>query len=230
MIGNAMSEQHDLWVFGYGSLMWRPGFDYVERRTATLVGFQRSFCIYSTHHRGNDQRPGLVLGLDRGGSCVGIAYRVAAENRTETIAYLRSREQISGVYQETFVPITVGHSSEPNASAITYIVERAHPSYTHRLAFAKQVGIIRGARGLSGPNVEYLVNTAEHLRELGIRDRNLERLMAAAGGLFATSYGDSEALRRRAHALAHACRDTVPSAPKLRRSERRRFMYRLWLS
>ena len=225
-----MSEHDDLWVFGDGSLMWRPGFDFVERQTARFVGYQRAFCIYSTHHRGNEQRPGLVLGLDRGGSCVGIAYRVAAEKRAETIAYLRAREQISGVYQETFVPIAVGHSVVPEISAITYVVEQAHPSYARRLPFAKQVSIIRGAHGLSGPNVEYLVNTAEHLRELGIRDRNLERLTAAAGGLFATSYSDGEALRRRAYALAHASRDTVASAPKLRPGERRRFMYRMWLS
>ena len=219
-------SDHDLWVFGYGSLMWRPGFAFVEAVPARLVGFQRAFCIYSTHHRGSEQRPGLVLGLDRGGACAGIAYRVEASLRHDTIAYLRRREQISGVYRETYVPIALGHSLEPNTSAITYVVERAHPSYAHRLAFARQVEIIRGARGLSGPNVEYLVNTSEHLRQLGIRDRNLERLAAAAGGLFTGSFKDADALLRRSQSLARQCRSGVPGAPRLRRFERRRFLYR----
>lgn len=225
-----MSDAHDLWVYGYGSLMWRPGFAFVESTRARLVGFQRAFCIYSTHHRGNDLRPGLVLGLDRGGACTGIAYRVPAAHRRETIAYLRSREQVSGVYQEAYVPIALGHSIEPNASAITYVVERAHPSYAHRLPFARQVEIIRGAHGLSGPNVEYLINTSEHLRELGIRDRNLERLATATGGLFATAYADAATLHRRAVSVARLNRDKVRQAPRMRRTERRRFLYRTSLS
>ncbi len=216
----------DLWVFGYGSLMWRPGFAFVEAVPARLIGFQRAFCIYSTHHRGTERRPGLVLGLDRGGACTGIAYRVDRVRRDETIAYLRRREQISGVYRETYVAVAVGLNLERDVAAITYVVERAHPSYAHRLAFARQVEIIRGARGLSGPNVEYLVNTSAHLCELGIRDRNLERLTTAAGGLFAGSSKDAAALHRRSDALARHCRGRVQGAPRLRRAERRRFVYR----
>jgi cation transport protein ChaC len=223
-----MSEsEDDLWVFGYGSLMWRPGFDFIEAHRARIVGYQRAFCIYSTHHRGSEERPGLVLGLDRGGACAGIAYRVAPGRRGETISYLRAREQVSGVYRETFAPIQLLGEGGHDVTAVTYVVERAHPSYAHRLAFAQQVAIIRGAHGLSGPNVEYLVNTSAHLRELGIRDRNLERLAAAAGGLFAACHGDGEALQRRARALAALCSSKpVRAGPRLKPEERRRFLHR----
>ena len=94
------AARHDLWVFGYGSLMWRPGFAYEDAQHARLTGYRRCFCIYSVHHRGTARRPGLVLGLDRGGACEGIAYRVAARNAAETIRYLRAREQVNGVYRD----------------------------------------------------------------------------------------------------------------------------------
>ena len=214
-------------MFGYGSLMWRPGFAFEQAAKARLVGFRRAFCIYSTHHRGTELRPGLVLGLDRGGTCQGVAYRVAGRHRHETIAYLRAREQISGVYRETEVPLQLAHDRGPEVPAVAYVVERAHPSYAHRLPFLRQVGIIRGAKGLSGPNIEYLVNTAEHLRELDIRDRNLERLASAMGGLFTSSYADAATLYRRSLAAATTRRDVVRTAPKLRPAERRRFGHRM---
>src|SRR5205823_11445244 len=90
----------DLWVFGYGSLMWRPDFPFVERVEARLVGAHRALCVYSFVHRGTAQRPGLVLGLDRGGTCRGIAYRVSVTKRADVIAYLRKREQVTSVYRE----------------------------------------------------------------------------------------------------------------------------------
>jgi len=220
----------DLWVFGYGSLIWRPGFAFEEMQPARLVGFCRAFCVYSTFHRGSEERPGLVLGLDRGGTCDGMAYRVAAGRRNETIAYLRAREQVYGVYREMHAPVEMLGDGAGATMAVTYVVERAHPSYAHRLSFGRQVAIIRGARGLSGPNLEYLVNTSEHLRALGIRDRALERLAAAAGGLFAASHGEPEILRRRAISLAAAVRMPDATAPRLRLDERRRFQHRNKLS
>src|SRR5690606_16489729 len=104
-VARPRDDAHDLWVFGYGSLMWRPGFVYEEVRRATLVGYRRCFCIYSTHHRGSSARPVLVLGLDRGGACHGMAFRVEAEQRREVLAYLGGREQINGVYRDTLAPV-----------------------------------------------------------------------------------------------------------------------------
>src|SRR3974390_2806866 len=97
----------DLWIFGYGSLMWRPGFSFVERAPARLFGLHRALCVYSFVHRGTPERPGLVLGLDAGGACRGIAYRVSAHLRCETVAYLRAREQITSVYRETMRSIVL---------------------------------------------------------------------------------------------------------------------------
>src|SRR3984885_15624043 len=97
---NRASSAEDLWVFGYGSLMWRPGFEFLERIPARLIGLHRALCVYSFVHRGPPEKPGLVLGLDRGGACRGVAFRVAAENRSEVVAYLRAREQVTSVYRE----------------------------------------------------------------------------------------------------------------------------------
>ncbi len=221
-----MEPGNDLWVFGYGSLIWRPGFAFEDKQSARLVGFRRAFCVYSTFHRGTEARPGLVLGLDRGGVCDGVAYRVAAERREETLHYLREREQVYGVYREFQAPLQLFGGRNETVSAVTYVVERAHPSYAHHLPFANQVAIIRSARGLSGANIEYLVNSSEHLRELGIRDRNIERLAVAAGGLFSSSYGDPEALRQRSLSLAATCQPGVAAGPQLPLDQRRRFGYR----
>lgn len=210
--------------------MWRPGFDFVERVPAHLVGFQRSFCIYSNHHRGNDARPGLVLGLDRGGSCAGIAYRVSGEDWGHTLDYLRARELVSGVYQETSVPLTLSREQNREVSALAYIVERAHPSYAHRLPFSKQVEIIRGARGLAGPNIEYLVNTAHLLHDLGIPDRGLERLVVGTGGLFASADVEQGGLHRRAMLATRFYDRPVRGVRRMSKSEHQRFMYRQAMS
>ena len=117
---------HDLWVFGYGSLMWRPGFAYAEARHARLTGWRRCFCIYSVHHRGTPARPGLVLGLDRGGACEGIAFRIPAPDVAATLHYLREREQVVSVYREALVPLTLVSTGRPEVTALAFLVERAH--------------------------------------------------------------------------------------------------------
>ncbi|MFC7396205.1 gamma-glutamylcyclotransferase [Chelatococcus sp. GCM10030263] len=166
-----------LWVFGYGSLMWRPGFPFLEQRRAVVRGFHRALCIYSHVHRGTADRPGLVLGLDRGGSCLGLAFRVAAGDATETIAYLRAREQATAVYVERHVRVTFPDGE--SATALTYVADRRHPQYAGRLSDAEVVRLVRQGIGQSGRNPEYVRNTHRHLIDLGVHDPLLTRLVAA---------------------------------------------------
>src|SRR5215470_9364387 len=119
----------DLWVFGYGSLMWRPGFDFIERVEARLIGAHRSLCVYSFVHRGTPERPGLVLGLDLGGACRGVAFRVTAADRAKTIAYLRAREQVTMVYRESIRRVWLEGDPQRQVSALCYVVDRSHPQY-----------------------------------------------------------------------------------------------------
>ena len=173
----------DFWVFGYGSLMWRPGFDHRERVPARLSGAHRALCIYSWVHRGTRERPGLVLGLDRGGSCRGVAYRVAGENRDSVMAYLRERELVTDVYREVERPVLLldGRRSA-NVAAVTYVVDPTHVQYAGRQPPKKLLATVKESRGKSGANDEYILNTVHHLREAGIRDVTLEWLADALGG------------------------------------------------
>jgi glutathione-specific gamma-glutamylcyclotransferase len=164
----------DLWVFGYGSLMWRPGFPYLESQVARLIGAHRALCVYSWVHRGTAERPGLVLGLDRGGGCRGIAYRVAGEERERVVAYLREREQVTSVYLERMRPIQL--SDGTRASALAYLVDREHAQYAGKLDEETQFRFVAEASGRSGANRDYVINTAAHLAELGMPDAVLARL------------------------------------------------------
>jgi cation transport protein ChaC len=164
----------DLWVFGYGSLMWNPEFPYVERHQALLRGYHRRFCVYSHRYRGTPDRPGLVLGLDRGGSCRGIAFRVEAPHVEATIDLLWDREMVSGVYEPKIIKVATDAGRIP---ACTFIADRAHRQYCGELGPADVVRFIRQGVGERGPNLDYLANTVGHLRELGIIDQGLERLL-----------------------------------------------------
>ena len=220
---------HDLWVFGYGSLMWRPGFTYKEARHARLTGYRRCFCIYSVYHRGTPARPGLVLGLDRGGACEGIAYRVAAPNAAQTVRYLRAREQVNGVYREAHVPIELIEGPRHEVLALTYIVERAHPSYAGRLPLALQARLIRAGSGRSGNNLDYLLSALRHLDELGIRERELERVLALIGPHTARC-GTAGHASPYVAGLLRAARTRPPAVRRLLRpAELRRFLHRLHL-
>lgn len=172
LAGHAPGE--DIWVFGYGSLIWNPLFHYLERRTATLRGYHRRFCLWSMMGRGTPENPGLVLGLDRGGSCRGVAYRVDAEHRDTVIAYLRERELVTGVYTEAWRAVRLDHRGRPRVTALTYLVNRDHVQYAGSLDRARILELVRSGRGRSGANAEYVVNTAVHLRDLGFRDAVLD--------------------------------------------------------
>jgi cation transport protein ChaC len=166
----------DFWVFGYASLMWKPGFDYVEKRRARLHGYHRSLCIISLEHRGTPERPGLVMGLDRGGSCVGVAFRVAGRDREPVLAYLRERELVTNVYLERIGSVTFECGGR--APALAYVADRDHGQYAGRLDVHEAVKRVCGAVGGMGPNEDYVINTAEHIRTLGIRDHWLEHVVA----------------------------------------------------
>ena len=188
----AEQESGELWVFGYGSLMWRPGFAYLERVPARLIGLHRALCVFSFVHRGTPERPGLVLGLDRGGMCRGIAFRVAATLRAQTIGYLRSREQVTTVYLETMRRIELEDEQKRKVSALCYIVDRSHVQYAGRLSLAESLHYVRQGHGRSGQNRDYVLETVRALEALGYRESDLHLLAERlAGSQGSSSQGSS---------------------------------------
>ncbi len=155
--------------------MWRPGFEFVERQAATLHGRRRAFCIYSVHHRGTYQRPGLVLGLAPGGAVRGAAYRVAEENWPEVYAYLREREQPTETYVEAKANIRLADGRR--VETLVFLSDVHHPQWAGALSLERQAELIAGATGLSGRNVDYLRDLVVHLREQQVHDQTMERLL-----------------------------------------------------
>jgi cation transport protein ChaC len=186
MDANDGHNSADLWVFGYGSLMWRPGFEALERVPARLIGLHRALCVYSFVHRGTPERPGLVLGLDRGGMCRGIAFRVASAARAETIAYLRAREQVTSVYLETVRQIELEDDERRRVRALCYIVDRGHVQYAGHLTLAESVHYVRQGHGQSGANRDYVLETVRALEALGYRETELHLLADRLRGLHET--------------------------------------------
>ena len=164
----------DFWVFGYGSLMWNPGFQFAARSPARIDGFHRSLCVYSHVHRGTPEQPGLVLGLDEGGFCVGIAFRIDHDDVDKTLAYLRAREQVTSVYLEITHPVVLDRGDV--VFAVTYVADRNHLQYAGRLPLKDQRRLVRQGQGKSGANIDYIIQTQAHLRAAGIRDAWLEDL------------------------------------------------------
>lgn len=165
-----------LWVFGYGSLLWNPGFDVVESVVARATGYARSFCMRSIHHRGTEADPGLVLALDEqpGAHCQGLALRAAPGTEKATITYLRERELISSAYLER--DLTIRLIDGRQVGALTYVIDPEHDQYCGGLPLEEQAHIIAKAVGGRGPNSQYLFNTAQHLHEMGIADDDLDWL------------------------------------------------------
>lgn len=178
----------DIWVFGYGSLMWQPNFDYEEKRAARLHGYHRALCIYSFEYRGTRERPGLVFGLDHGGSCRGIAFRIKNDKADAVISYLYEREMITGVYRPCWHQLSLldeNAKKEALVNAYIFVADTDHEQYAGPLSDEDTVRLVRQGHGKAGPCIDYLQNTLNHLGELGINDQTLARIVnktRAAGG------------------------------------------------
>jgi cation transport protein ChaC len=175
-------SQGDLWVFGYGSLMWRPGFESIEQVPARLIGEHRALCVYSFDHRGTPEKPGLVLGLDRGGACRGVAFRVASKLRDQTVEYLRGREQTTNVYREVLRSVWLHNEPRQRVSALTFVVDRGHVQYAGRLSLAEQLRFVQQGHGRSGNNRDYVLSTVRSIEAQGFRDEQLHRLASMLHG------------------------------------------------
>jgi cation transport protein ChaC len=166
----------DLWVFGYGSLLWRPGFEFIEKVDGRIYGYHRALCVSSWVHRGTPEHPGLVLGLDRGGSCTGKLFRISEAIKADVAGYLYDRELPTMVYNARIIKI---HRKDgPPINALTFIVDPQHPQYSQVKAPKELANIVASAKGIYGNSLDYLLSTLEHLREDGIYDGHLEGVAA----------------------------------------------------
>jgi glutathione-specific gamma-glutamylcyclotransferase len=166
---------HGAWLFGYGSLIWNPAFHFTDRLVGTVFGWHRRFCLWTHLGRGCPERPGLVLGLERGGSCRGVVFRIAPDLVEEELAIVWRREMISGAYVPRWVDV---HTAPGVVRAITFVINHAHERYASSLSDDEIAEAIATAQGWLGPCADYLINTVDHLAALGIHDRPLERLRA----------------------------------------------------
>jgi len=166
----------NIWIFGYGSLIWQPGFQFCHSEIARLKDYKRSFCMWSIHYRGTPKHMGLVLALDNEprSYCDGLAFKVDEDNADNVLAYLRKRELISDAYLE--VKIDIELNSGRLVSAYTYVINRNHEQYAKDLSIKVQADIISSAVGINGPNSDYLFNVTKYLRDLKIEDPELEEL------------------------------------------------------
>ncbi len=169
--------QDELWVFGYGSLMWDPGFTHDHASPALLRGYHRAFCIYSVRFRGTQDKPGLVLGLNRGGACRGIAFRVPAAHVADAVDALWAREMPSASYVPRRVRLALGDKTAgKTVNALAFVANTRHERYVGGLALDETARLIACGSGLRGPNTDYLCNTLRHLDALGVRDSTLRKL------------------------------------------------------
>jgi cation transport protein ChaC len=178
-----------VWIFAYGSLMWHPDFDFAEARPAFLYGYHRRFCLYSRDYRGTPERPGLVLGLDRGGSCHGIAYRLPPEEVGKSLDRIWAREMTGRVYEMRRVTL---RAAAATVTGHACIVRRQSQDYAGRLSAEEAARLLAVAVGGRGTGRDYLANTVRHLEELGIHDALLHRIAARVGELVSRGEGGEE--------------------------------------
>jgi cation transport protein ChaC len=168
----------DLWIFGYGSLIWSPGFGYQEKHLGRVHGYHRALCILSTRYRGTHRRPGLVMGLCRGGSCWGMAFRVGASSVRRVLARLWSREMTRRVYQPRLVQVRTSRGRR--VRALAFLADPTHPAFVRELDLHGRARMVAQGIGQRGHCIDYISNTIEHMHELGVRDPHLERILHAA--------------------------------------------------
>jgi glutathione-specific gamma-glutamylcyclotransferase len=168
----------ELWVFGYGSLMWSPCFSYREKRLARVHGYHRALCILSTRYRGTQRKPGLVMGLCRGGSCWGMAFRIDARDVRRCLTRLWHREMPRRVYQPRLVEARLG--GRRRVRALAFVADPSHPAFVRELDLHGRARLVAQGIGQRGPCVDYIRNTLDHMGELGVRDPHLERVLHAA--------------------------------------------------
>jgi cation transport protein ChaC len=174
----ATLRRGELWVFGYGSLMWSPCFSFREHRLARVHGYHRALCILSTRYRGTHSKPGLVMGLCRGGSCWGMAYRIGERDVQRCLQRLWHREMPRRVYEPRLVPIRLRNGRR--VRALAFVADPAHPSYVRELDLHGRARLVAQGIGQRGPCVDYIRNTLDHMHEVGVRDPHLERVLEAA--------------------------------------------------
>jgi glutathione-specific gamma-glutamylcyclotransferase len=177
----------DLWVFGYGSLMWSPGFAYRQKALGRVHGYHRALCILSTRYRGTRRKPGLVMGLCRGGSCWGMAYRVHAEGVRRALARLWKREMPRRVYAPRLLRVQLGNGRE--VKALAFLADPTHPAYVRELDLHGRARLVAQGIGQRGSAVDYIRNTLAHMREVDVSDPHLERILHAALALRANGSG-----------------------------------------
>ena len=177
---HAQLARGDLWIFGYGSLMWSPCFDYTQKALGRAHGYHRALCILSTRYRGTQTKPGLVMGLCRGGSCWGMAYRIDALRLRRALARLWYREMPRRVYEPRLIPIRIGSRT---VRALAFVADPTHPAYVRELDLHGRARLVAQGIGERGRCVDYIRNTLEHMLELGVNDPHLARILDAAAGL-----------------------------------------------
>ena len=166
------------WIFGYGSLMWKPNFSYLEAQPALLRGYHRSLCVYSIRHRGTPEKPGLVMGLDRGGSCRGQAFLLAAGEVPNIMTYLYKREMETNCYNPKFLNVKL--LDQRKVKAFHFLVRRDHEQYTGKLSVVEAAELVLSGSGPKGTSLEYLENTLHHLNRLGINKGKLHNIYEQA--------------------------------------------------
>jgi len=171
----------DLWVFGYGSLMWSPGFRYEEKETALARGYHRALCILSSRYRGTPEKPGLVMGLCRGGSCWGMAFRVRETRVPQVLQTLWHREMRNKVYKPTLIRVTA--SPGRRVRALAFVADTAHHQFVRELDLHGRARLVAQGIGQRGRCVDYIRNTLEHMLELGVNDPHLARVLDLARNL-----------------------------------------------